>query len=359
MASCFLTRRAQLLTLEGMTKARIPGLKMLGILCVLALLAATNSYSQDSVASTAATTPPATNPESNDALRAYLQIQEQMHATQLAVERNRQEAEAAAAQNVLTLSNHLAAIEQSLLVQRASEAADAQHTNRVLLAIIGFFAIVGFATALCTAYFQWRAVSRLADISAALPIARGLPALTTGAALGLGEHEALSNTAVEQSNARLLGFIEHLEKRLAELEHTTSTSLPEIPSTGNGDVSHTPEPTVAFADGEKPARIPALLEHGQSLLNGDRSEEAVACFDEILAIDANHAEALVKKGAALEKLRRPQEAIECYDRAIAADNTMTIAYLHKGGLCNRLERYSEAMECYERALHTQEKERAA
>src|SRR5689334_5789415 len=102
-----------------MSKALIPGLKMPGILCVLVLLAAANSFAQDNPAPSAAITQPAANPESNDALRAYLQLQEQMHATQLAVERNRQEAEAAAAQNVATLSNHLATIEQSILVQRA------------------------------------------------------------------------------------------------------------------------------------------------------------------------------------------------------------------------------------------------
>ena len=42
-------------------------------------------------------------------------------------------------------------------------------------------------------------------------------------------------------------------------------------------------------------------------------------FDQVLALDANHPEALVKKGAALERLRKLDEAIACYDRAIAAD----------------------------------------
>jgi Flp pilus assembly protein TadD len=56
-----------------------------------------------------------------------------------------------------------------------------------------------------------------------------------------------------------------------------------------------------------------LLGKGQSLLNLDHAEEAVACFDQVLAIDANHAEAQVKKGAALERLRKLDEAIVCYD----------------------------------------------
>ena len=79
---------------------------------------------------------------------------------------------------------------------------------------------------------------------------------------------------------------------------------------------------------------------------------ALQCFDEVLALEPNHGEALVRKGAALEHMKKLSEAFECYDRAIAADESMTIAYLHKGGLCSRLERFKEALECYEKALRT-------
>lgn len=304
--------------------------------------------------------PPAQTAESassNESLRAYLQLQEQLHDTQLAIERNRQEEQAAATQDAMTLSNHLQAIEQSLLVQRADELADAQRTNHLLLVIVGLFALVGFAAGLFTAYFQWRALTRLAEISAALPAVRGFPGVSA-VALGLDEREALGNGSAAQSNARLISMIEHLEKRILELEHATVGVLKELPS-GNGGTEH-PAPAAVDSNGtEKAARVAALLERGQELMNADRAEDAIACFDQALALAPNHAETLVKKGAALEKIRQPQEALECYDRAINADGSMTIAYLHKGGLCNRLERYSEAMECYERALHTQEKKRAA
>ena len=100
------------------------------------------------------------------------------------------------------------------------------------------------------------------------------------------------------------------------------------------------------------ARIAELLSQAHSMLDVDNPEAALACFDEVLALEPDHSEALVKKGAALERLHKLNEAIECYDRAIAVDDTMTIAYLHKGGLCNRLERFKEALECYEKALRT-------
>jgi tetratricopeptide (TPR) repeat protein len=291
-------------------------------------------------------------------LRAYLQLQEQLHETQTAIERNRIEVQAAAAQSAITLSNRLQAIELSLLVQRASELEEAQRTNRLMLTVLGVFAVVGLAAAMCTIYFQSRAVNRMADISTALSASRGL-AFPSAAALAIGGHEAFSNGAVEQSNSRLMSLVQHLEKRIAELEQTAALPLTEVEPASNGETDSHPELALSAVAEEKPAQIAQLLEQGQLLLNGDRPEEAIAYFDQVLAADPNHAEALVKKGTALEKLRQPQEALEYYDRAIAADGSLTIAYLHKGGLCSRLEKYGEAMECYERALHTQEKKRAA
>jgi tetratricopeptide (TPR) repeat protein len=343
-----------------MSNPRFLNLKKLGIFCVFLGLSFADLRAADSAAPPVVIgAPTQENLGSNDALRAYLQLQEQLHDTQLSIERNRQEAQAAAAQDAATLSNRLQAIEQSLLAQRASELETAQRTNHLLFAIVGIFAAVGFAAALFTAYFQWRAVSRLADISTALSAGRGL-AFPAAAALGLAEqHEALSNGSVEQSNSRLIGLVQQLEKRIAELEHTAALPLKEAPPGGNdGTEQAHPELIVDSAAGDQAAQITKLLERGQSLSN-DRPEEAITAFDEILALEPNHAEALVKKGTVLEKLRQPQEALECYDRAIAADGTLTIAYLHKGGLCSRLEKYGEAMECYERALHTQEKKRAA
>ena len=85
-----------------------------------------------------------------------------------------------------------------------------------------------------------------------------------------------------------------------------------------------------------------------------QAAEALGCFEQALALEPNHAEALVRKGVALERLQKPDEAIACYDQAIAADASLTVAYLYKGGLFNRLERFNEALACYEQALRTQE-----
>jgi tetratricopeptide (TPR) repeat protein len=126
--------------------------------------------------------------------------------------------------------------------------------------------------------------------------------------------------------------------------------LPSTPAVGLPEGRLSAEAAAQVAAARRTAQMELLLGKGQVLLDLDRAEEALACFDEVLKLEPGHAEALVRKGQALEQARKPDEAIVCYDRAIAADHTFTMAYLHKGGLCNRLERHAEALQCYEEAL---------
>jgi tetratricopeptide (TPR) repeat protein len=312
--------------------------------------------------SVAADSVPEASKETNSLeLRTYLQLQEQLHATQLAIERNRKESEYAAAQATEALAGRLQAIEQSLMTQRARELEAMQSSNKVMLLVAGAFAAMGFMAMLLMAYFQWRTVNRLAEISSALPrLDRTLGAGRPIAALGPGDTQLIPVSRAEQSNLRMSDALERLEKRIQELEHTAHPPLPE--TTGHVHHAEHAEPGSSPGNGS-PAngvapeadRVRMLLGKGQSLLNLDQAEEALACFDGALILDSHNTEALVKKGSALERLRKLDEAIECYDRAIAADDSMTIAYLYKGGLFNRMERFNEALECYEQALRTQEK----
>ncbi|MGN6644795.1 MAG: tetratricopeptide repeat protein [Verrucomicrobiota bacterium] len=301
---------------------------------------------------------------SNDTLRAYLQLQQQIHDTQLSIEAIRREAEETTARNAAALADQLRAVEQSLSTQRARE-------SHFMVYVLGAFAGVSFLAVVITAYFQWRTVNRLADFTAALPSARSVGAAAAVGSIGFGEGAMLAAGSVEQSSGRLLGAIDRLEKRIRELEHAATPALNGFPQKSDGHESSAdnqgggaaatlfvPETETITSDAdETPAKL--LLEQGQVLLNEDKPEAAIEKLDQLLTMENKNAEALVKKGAALERLRKYQEAIECYDRAIAIDGAMTIAYLHKGGLYNRMERFGEAVECYEQALRTQEKKSAA
>jgi tetratricopeptide (TPR) repeat protein len=305
---------------------------------------------------TAEASPPKVEGDTNAAaaLRTYVQLQEQIHSAQLAIERSRQEAAAAAAKSVEAIAERLQTLEQTLAAQRQRELEQLEGANRLMLIIGGSCAAVGFLAMLLTAYFQWRAVGRLTEYSvltqAGLTAHRALPA-PAGA----------TSPAADQASARLFSTLDRLEQRIHELEHTA------LAPADNGTLPVSTETATSTADAAPAAAAPPpatdrfalLIAKGQSLLNLEKIEEAIACFDEILALDPKHAETLIKKGEALERLRRPEEAILCYDAAIAADNGLTIAYLHKGGLFNRMERYDEALKCYELALRTQEKPQPA
>jgi tetratricopeptide (TPR) repeat protein len=302
---------------------------------------------------------------SQELLRAYVQLQEQLHSAQLAIEQNRKEAKEAAAQNIETLSSRLAGIEQALAAQRAKELEAMQSSNRVMLIVAGSFAAVGFIAMLLMAYFQWRTIHGLAELSTGFPSQRALGPAPAFAALGPGGTQFLAPGSAQQSSQKLLGALELLEKRLYELEHFNRPPLQDDSLPRNGattSLGQVSEETGKPADGAGSAKdqsretqIRRLLTKGQSLLDNNEPTAALACFDETLQLSPNDPEALVKKGTALERLQRVEDALACYDRAIAADDSTTIAYLHKGGIYNRMERFSEALACYEQALRTHEK----
>lgn len=284
-------------------------------------------------------------------VNGYLQIQEQLHATLLAIETNRQQAEAEAATNAVILSARLQALEQIIADQRASEIESARKTQQLALFMAGTFGLIGLGIMLLMVYFQWRVFTQLIKISAWQP-----------SALALGNHRALplveaanelaapARTAMELSNARLLGVVERLEKRVLELEQSA-----RAPLTGPAASSSTGENGASLEANDREECVANLITEGQSLLSANEPQKALECFEVALQLQPKHAEVLVKKGGALEMLGRLEDAVACYDRAIEADGSMTIAYLHKGGLFNRMARYDEALRCYEQALQTQEK----
>jgi hypothetical protein len=124
-------------------------------------------------------------------LHAYLQLQEQLHATQLAIEQNRQEAKEAAAQNTEALSKALQTIQETFTAQRVQGWEATQRSNRLILLVAGTFAAMGFLTMLMITYFQWRMSKGLADIAAALPAALGLGPGSAVPALGPAQESYL------------------------------------------------------------------------------------------------------------------------------------------------------------------------
>ena len=96
--------------------------------------------------------------------------------------------------------------------------------------------------------------------------------------------------------------------------------------------------------------IPELLETGNKLVERGQYAEAIQCYDRVLEIDPNYANAWNNKGLALDNLRRYNEAIACYDRALEIDPNHATTWSNKGNTLHSLGRSAEAIACYDRAL---------
>ncbi|HXA45965.1 MAG TPA: tetratricopeptide repeat protein [Candidatus Angelobacter sp.] len=283
--------------------------------------------------------PDQTNELRNDALTAsLLQIQEQLHNTQLALQENQQVAAALARSNSDMLTAHLQSLEQTLITQRAEEAEEAHKTAEWTLLLTGVIGLAGLGILLWMVYLQTRAFTKLTEIS----IQQNAVMANASAVHQLA---APARAVVENSNAKLLEVVGQLKDRITELELGTP-SLP-IGAKTNG---------ITNGMGNGRPKAEALAE-GQKHLDQNEPQQALEIIDRYLAGHPDDPEALLKKADALQKIGRNDEALAHYNRVIAADGSMAVAHLQKGGLLNRLRRYDEALNCYEQALQAQEKKR--
>lgn len=282
-------------------------------------------------------------------VNAYLQIQAQLHDTQLAIEASRREIVAEAKRNSDALVARIQTLEGTITAQRAHELDLAQKNQDFLLMMGAAFGLIVLGAVLLMVYLQGRAMARAVELCAARP--HELSPTNSHAAPAL-----VGSAAVEQSNARLFSTVDALQQRILELEQGARATLAEkTPATVNGVHKTTESKQEDSADRDRDECVDNLLTEGQALLDAHEPDKALECFNAALGLESKHAEALVKKGGALEKLGKTDEAIACYDQAIEANSALTIAHLHKGGLFNRMARYDEALQCYEQALRTQEK----
>jgi tetratricopeptide (TPR) repeat protein len=256
-----------------------------------------------------------TSTNADDVANGYIQIQAQLHDTQLELEKSREEAQQSAADTTARIQ----ALEQTLASQRAGDLALAQKNQQSMFMMAGAFGLTVLAAVLFMAWLQWRSVSRLVEIASR-------PGAALASAGAVQQLAAPGRAMVEISNARLLDIVGQLEKKILDLE------------SGGRLLA---EPAAKSAD---------PLAEGQAFLDANESQKALGCFENFLAAQPQNPEALVKKAAALEMLGRMDEALACCDRAIAVNGAPVTAYLHKGGLLNRLHRYEEALGCYEQAM---------
>jgi predicted O-linked N-acetylglucosamine transferase (SPINDLY family) len=99
-----------------------------------------------------------------------------------------------------------------------------------------------------------------------------------------------------------------------------------------------------------PQSAPAYCALGILLAALRRQDEALACFDRLIAMQADFVDGHFHRGDALMGLGRFPEALVSFDNAIALDPHHVPALTHKGMALHELGRFAEAITCYDRIL---------
>jgi tetratricopeptide (TPR) repeat protein len=92
------------------------------------------------------------------------------------------------------------------------------------------------------------------------------------------------------------------------------------------------------------------FERGDILLDRGRIEEALASYDEALAIQPDNAEALSNRGLGLRALGRLEDALASFDRALACRPANPDALSNRGVALHELGRFDKALQSYDEAL---------
>jgi predicted O-linked N-acetylglucosamine transferase (SPINDLY family) len=100
----------------------------------------------------------------------------------------------------------------------------------------------------------------------------------------------------------------------------------------------------------KPDFVDAHLNRGKLLLRLGRFAEAIISLDNAIAIHPQHVDALINKGEALHYLGRFADAMTCYNEILAAKPAHVAALINRGCALKDLQRANEAIAEFDLAL---------
>ncbi len=92
--------------------------------------------------------------------------------------------------------------------------------------------------------------------------------------------------------------------------------------------------------------IERLMAEGETLIQQERYEEALAVYDQALALNSTLAEAYSNKGSLLWNLERHEEALAAFERACDLEPENADFYMSMGDLLQVMERDEEALAAY-------------
>jgi tetratricopeptide (TPR) repeat protein len=241
-----------------------------------------------------------------------------------------------------SLSNVLSGLRETLVTQRQREIQISEEARQSNLKVMAGAAAGVFLIFLASYWFQLRCMNRVMELS------------RQGHTAALPAPAPASQPMLEWESAReskLLDAVKLLENRVQHLEAPPANA--NGTSTENG---HSSEPAVKLIDvgpaEPQPAASKAslLLAKGEILLDMERWQEAVTCFQDAITMDPKNAEAHLKKGIALERMNRLELSLSSYEEAVRLNPNRAFAYVYKARVLAALHRYDEALSVYDSAL---------
>jgi tetratricopeptide (TPR) repeat protein len=168
--------------------------------------------------------------------------------------------------------------------------------------------------------------------------------------------DVLKNGDLHRSRQLSLRDIKELaEDRLAALpEKTAPRPGLHSPDQSEGDVADVPffpnlrAAKVVLGSGAAQATRGSWLFEGLTLVEQGRSTEALAAFEQALALDPAYAQAHNGRGLALYHLRQYVEALVPLERALSLDPGDVSAWYGRGLVLEQLQHYTEALAAYKR-----------
>lgn len=162
--------------------------------------------------------------------------------------------------------------------------------------------------------------------------------------------QSLIGTSLSQGQESLLASvlrpsIEKVNPSTFLGSEPTISDLPTILPLSDGKLPETPNSTVTLAILKE-----QWMTKGNAHYKAGAYKNALASFEEALALDPTDAAIYAHKGNALRKRRRNKDALDAYNKAIEFDPDNASYWHFKGELLYRLGKYPDAREACEYAL---------
>ncbi|GGH06842.1 tetratricopeptide repeat protein [Silvibacterium dinghuense] len=101
---------------------------------------------------------------------------------------------------------------------------------------------------------------------------------------------------------------------------------------------------------ERAQRVSALFLDAVRCEEAMKLDEAIALYEEILALDANHAPSAINLGTIFYNRREFQHSEELYRQATVSDPGYALAFFDLGNVLDELQRVEESIDAYKRAI---------